>query len=143
MPENENIPCIYAEHPSIITNLTEHEENTILPISIVTTGVETKILFKKDGFMIETHPDHGSANHSWVTHYCPSKHWKMSMDEAYMVTYGVCHHCYTEIPPGIIALWKLHNWDDIQQSGPAPLPRPTAYPPRAGAIASCDEWPSC
>jgi hypothetical protein len=113
-------------------------------------------LFEEDGFMIETHTDDFDdlrLEDSWVAHYCPSKHWKMTMDTTYMTTYGVCHHCFTEIPPGIIALWKMHNWDDIQQSSPAPVRKPLLYthPPRKGAMvgaspapqgkSSCEEWP--
>jgi hypothetical protein len=146
MPGEENTPCKWADHVQLITDLTEKTKDIL--ISEVGTNYESKILFEEDGFMIETHTDEFDdlkLEDSWISHYCPSKHWKMTMDSAYMATYGVCHHCFTEIPPGIIALWKLHNWDDIQQSGPAPVPKPmlTAHPPRKGSIASCEEWPSC
>jgi hypothetical protein len=126
-PGNENTPCKWDESlPPIITDPRTPIVEPPIVISSAYMSIEFKVLFEEDGWFIEAHPDVDeglkTSQESWVAHYCPSVHWKVYIDPAFMTTYGVCDECYEHIPPGIIALWKMHNWDDIQQSGPAPVP---------------------
>ncbi len=141
---NETAP-LYKDSKDIPTP-TDIFSATKQPVSL---NLDFKLLFEEDGFMIETHPDKEKdvmlpVSDSWVTHYCPSLHWKVFMDSGYMSKYGLCHHCMEKIPTGVIALWKMHNWDALQNMDSLDFPPilgtdglAAAYANMAAEEASC------
>lgn len=54
----------------------------------------------------------------WVWHKCPwKKNWALkqkSLSIWTMDTHTHCPHCGEEIPEGVMALWKMNNWDALQ-----------------------------
>jgi len=94
---------------------------------VLAQKVRPERVFEEDGWWIERvleFPEDGS----WVAHYCPSAHVKISPDVYTMVNHGVCHYCCMTVPPEIIALWKLHNWDALQRSHKVIMTPPVPTP---------------
>ena len=78
--------------------------------------IEKEIVMEDGDFFIEKYKeqveiDNGDKHESWVMHYCPTFYWKVFVNEHDMIKYGMCDLCNQVIPPGLIALWKLHNWE--------------------------------
>jgi hypothetical protein len=71
--------------------------------------------------------EHAARYASWVTHDCPDRRNEfMEFDPRRDVTrahFASCHSdqkcsiCGEKIPPRLIALWTLHNFDYIQEGG--------------------------
>ena len=112
-------PCKYDEQVELYVNSKGYS-----------TASDTKepepakiVVMEDNGFFIDKNPEAYKSIHdpheSWVGHYCPVLFWKTYLDEKAMMEYGVCIHCMTEVPPGLIALWKMHNWDYLQNSPPS------------------------
>ena len=78
---------------------------------------DREVVMEDGGFLIEKVPE-GISNwdkhDSYIMHFCPSLYWKVYLDEGIMLAEGVCIHCMEVVPPGLIALWKMHNWSYIQ-----------------------------
>lgn len=113
-------PCLYNESVELAHN-SKGETNYM----IKKPDPDREIVMEDDGFFIEKVPAElkGYDNHnSYIVHYCPSMYWKIYVEEVFMSEYGACSHCLEEIPPGLIALWKMHNWQYIQNHPT------TAYP---------------
>jgi hypothetical protein len=46
----------------------------------------------------------------------------------YKQAHPLCIKCNDEVPPELVGLWKMHNWDQIQQlEATAPPTRPSFY----------------
>ena len=122
--------CNCVEHATIVTPETTHvcQYDIRLPILPNPQGdwhIEGELpaepirVMEKDGFWIEKAPDNDKTydpHESRVAHFCPHTQWKSFLDEEHMMKYGQCFHCHQTVPPGIIALWMMHNWDYLQTS---------------------------
>jgi hypothetical protein len=135
--------CIYNDHPELFTDSKGSSSHSVMK----GPDEHDKVTVMEDGnFCIVKDPEHdpnGYDKHeSWIMHYCPSVYWKVYVEEHFMNTNGVCKHCYEVVPPGLIALWKLHNWQYIQETGFANDPPMTAFDTQLAelgldAMASC------
>ena len=107
-------PCLYAETvvPLINSKGQAKYETIHSPKPALVKVME------EDGWFIEKCPGlTPTKRQSWIGHYCPSVKWKIHINEIHLEKYGVCQQCINEPPPGIIALWKMHNFDFIQAGG--------------------------
>lgn len=106
---NDNEPVFVDTNKNIINN-------SISPVEY------TKEIVMEDGsFFIEKNNNDSKnfdKHESWVMHYCSSLYWKVIVVEEYMIKYGKCKNCHEDVPPGLIALWKMHNWDYLQNFAP-------------------------
>ena len=105
-------PCIYDDSVELAYN-SKGETHYMLH----KTDPDREIVMEDGDFFIEKVPkdlNPFDKHDSYIMHYCPEKYWKVYVDEVYMNEHGVCSHCLNEIPPGLIALWKMHNWQYIQ-----------------------------
>jgi hypothetical protein len=115
---NQHPPCKFAEQPSLYETPLPFGE---YPDKYV-RKMDPTILVKIDGFAIERGADPGGhglgatwdSGISWITHLCPAVFWKIVIDSQWALKNEVCFSCNTEIPTGIIALWKMHNFDKIK-----------------------------
>jgi len=110
--------CIYNDHPELFTD----DKGGSTHLVMKGPDEAPKEIVHEDGnFCIVKDPDHDPHGYdkpeSWVMHSCPTVYWKIYIDEYFMNTHGVCKHCYSEVPSGLIALWKMHNWQYIQDGG--------------------------
>ncbi len=83
------------------------------------------VLMKLDGFAIEKNtPNAGGEIYnqtaSWVTHLCPTAQWKIVIDSQWVLKNETCFACSMEVPPGIIALWKMHAWESLKDIADQP-----------------------
>ena len=115
-------PCAFAEAPEIVSAsaaLAPPPSAPGLPKLIVEPHPEPIKLMEEDGFFIEQRPYNNKMydkHESWVMHYCPSMYAAVQQEDIFMMKNEVCHRCCMTIPPGVIALWKLHNWDALQNT---------------------------
>lgn len=122
-------PCAYGELQEIVTN-SKGDNNFTLQKQPEPDKI---VLIEDNGWFIEKNTDPGAGvettpHESWIGHYCPALFWKVYLDEKAMMKYGVCIRCMTEVPPGLIALWKMHNWDYLQTGHTYDLDNPYRRP---------------
>ncbi len=108
-------PCNYAEVQEIVVN-SKGDSN----FSVKKRPEPDKVvLMEDDGWFVEKNcitSQNFSLHESWIGHYCPTMLWKTYLNETIMMAEGVCSHCMQKVPPGLIALWKMHNWEYLQNS---------------------------
>ncbi len=82
--------------------------------------VEEIVLMQEGPWQLMTTADlesHEPNLHSWIVHHCPNREsreygncwWNLS------IINRSCDGCDEYPPTGIMGLWKLHNFDYIQQ----------------------------
>ena len=122
--------CNCVEHATIVTPKSPQvcqysEAVVVLPNPQGDWGIEDEPpaapirVMEEDGFWIEKRPDNNKTydqHESWVLHFCPHTQWSNCLDEEHMMKHGQCFHCNETVPPGIIALWTMHNWEYLQTS---------------------------
>ena len=105
--------CVYNEQVELAVN-SKGQTSYMVPKP---PEPDKEVVMEDGGFFIEKVPDKQKIfdkHESYIMHYCPSLYWKCHVDEVFMIAHGVCSHCMGTIPSGLIALWKLHNWQYIQ-----------------------------
>ena len=107
-------PCKYSMDVELFVNSKGDSNYTIKKAPMN----DPEKVMEKDGWFIEkTKPflkANGASKLSWFGHYCSSLHWKVYLDEKFLMEEGCCSYCMEKAPPGLIALWKMHNWDYLQ-----------------------------
>ncbi len=104
--------CIYSENPELAVNSKGQTTHTVPKL----TKPDNEVVMQDEGFFIEK-AEEGNPwdNHdSYITHFCPAMYWKVYLDEGFMLKEGICIACMGVVPPGLIALWKMHNWSYLQ-----------------------------
>ena len=122
-PANIKLRCKWEELPVLTIDSKIFAIDDLL-VEIPEFELET--LFEAEGFSIEKYVDEQSLRNSWVWHYCPSKHWKVIIVDEFLLTEGVCQECYAKVPAGVIALWKMHNWEFLQTYDPPAYTSPVS-----------------
>ena len=109
-------PCMYAEVQEIVVNSKGDSNFTVKKRS----EPDKVTLMEDNGWFVEKNDQDLSGmstlHQSWIGHYCPTLLWKIYLNETIVMAEGVCSHCMKKVPPGLIALWKMHNWEYLQNS---------------------------
>ncbi len=104
--------CQHTDNPELIVN----SQGQTSYWALKPPEPDREVLMTDGEFFIEKTPDNsGNLHNSSIMHYCPRRYWNIYINEAFMLDEGICIDCMKVVPPGLIALWKMHNWQYIQK----------------------------